>query len=78
MMVGLRLARLPEGASWRQMFALSMLCGIGFTMSLFIGMLAFNDPILQEEAKVGILVGSLVAGLGGYTLFRFSTPAPHS
>ena len=55
------------------MFGVAMLCGIGFTMSLFIGLLAFaNHPVLQSEVKVGILGGSLVAGLLGYLLLRFA------
>ena len=60
------LAELPAHASWNQMLGVSLLCGIGFTMSLFIGLLAFDDPALQDEVKFGILTGSLLAGLAGY------------
>lgn len=71
--VTLGLAQLPMGANWRQMGGIAALCGIGFTMSLFIGMLAFaQSPVLQEEVKLGILAGSLVAGLIGAALLRFS------
>ncbi|MDD2867842.1 Na+/H+ antiporter NhaA [Neomegalonema sp.] len=63
-------AELPAGANWTQMFGLSLLCGIGFTMSLFIGLLAFTDPALQDRVKFGILAGSLLAGLGGYLVLR--------
>lgn len=69
--IRLGLADLPMGAGWLQMVGVSLLCGIGFTMSLFIGLLAFaNDPLLQDEVKVGILLGSLVAGLAGWAVLR--------
>ena len=72
-MVRLRLADLPAEASWAQVFGVALLCGIGFTMSLFIGMLAFDDPALQDEVKLGILTGSGVAGAAGYLVLRFSS-----
>ena len=51
----------------------AMLCGIGFTMSLFIGLLAFADnPALQAEVKIGIIMGSLAAGLMGAAILRFA------
>lgn len=59
------LTDLPAHASWGQMIGVAFLCGIGFTMSLFIGLLAFNDPAVQDHVKIGILLGSLVAGLLG-------------
>ncbi len=71
--IGSGIARLPQSASWLQMGGVSLLCGIGFTMSLFIGLLAFaNHPVLQSEVKVGILGGSMVAGILGYLILRFS------
>ncbi|MGT2465489.1 Na+/H+ antiporter NhaA [Mesorhizobium atlanticum] len=52
------LAELPANARWLHMLGISLLCGIGFTMSLFIGLLAFaGDPALQDAVKVGILAG---------------------
>jgi NhaA family Na+:H+ antiporter len=76
------LADLPMGAGWLQMVGVSLLCGIGFTMSLFIGLLAFaNDPAMQDEVKVGILLGSGMAGLAGWALLRVAprdVPAPAS
>ncbi len=63
-------ADLPAHATWPQMFGVSMLCGIGFTMSLFIGLLAFDDPSMQDRVKYGILAGSLLAGMVGYLILR--------
>lgn len=58
-------AALPDGVGWRQLWGVSLLCGIGFTMSLFIAGLAFADPALLDSAKVGILAGSLISGVAG-------------
>lgn len=64
-------ARLPAGASWTQLFGVAILCGIGFTMSLFISALAFaNHAVLQEEVKIGILGASLIAGVSGWLVLR--------
>jgi len=63
-------ASLPAGVSWKQVYGVGWLAGIGFTMSLFIGGLAFDDDAHIMMGKVGILVGSLIAGLGGYLLLR--------
>jgi len=65
LLVKLGLADLPARASWGQMMGTAFLCGIGFTMSLFIGLLAFNDPVVQDHVKIGILLGSVVAGILG-------------
>src|SRR5690606_13268205 len=71
-LVKLDWADLPVGASWMQMLGTTLLCGVGFTMSLFVSLLAFNEPLLQDEAKIGILIGSLISGLAGYTVLRFA------
>ncbi len=76
--VKLGVAERPSGASWAQVYAVAILCGIGFTMSLFIATLGFNDPAILNGAKLGILVGSLISALAGYFLLRatFSSPKP--
>lgn len=66
-----------RGATWLQIYAVAMLCGIGFTMSLFIGGLAFPDrPALIDEAKIGVLMGSLAAALTGYVVLRLAPLHP--
>ena len=65
-----KLADLPEGVTWRHIYGVSWLAGIGFTMSLFISALAFGDPPALETAKSGILVASLIAGIVGFLLLR--------
>jgi Na+:H+ antiporter, NhaA family len=70
--IRLRLADLPAHATWPQLYGVSVLCGIGFTMSLFIGLLAFDDPHLQDETKIGVLTGSLLSAIAGWLIIRLS------
>ncbi len=63
--VCLHIAKLPQGVAWRHLLGAAWLGGIGFTMSLFISQLAFTQPEMREEAKVGILTASLLAGIIG-------------
>jgi NhaA family Na+:H+ antiporter len=64
--IRLGIATRPEGSSWRQMFGVSIMCGIGFTMSLFIGLLAFPDAVhLQSSVKLGVLIGSACSAVAG-------------
>jgi NhaA family Na+:H+ antiporter len=65
--VRLRLAELPAGVKWTQLLGVGCLCGIGFTMALFIASLAFASPLLLDQAKVGILGASLLSGLLGWS-----------
>ena len=71
--VKLGLAGKLRGATWLQIYGVSLMCGIGFTMSLFIGALAFpGDPLLIEEAKIGVLLGSLLSAIAGFAVLRFA------
>jgi NhaA family Na+:H+ antiporter len=65
LMVRLKWAAIPGNASWRQVLGVAALGGIGFTMSLFIGGLAFNDDSLSELVRLGVIVGSLMSGIWG-------------
>ncbi len=71
-------ATMPRGTTWMQVYGLSLLCGIGFTMSLFIGALAFpGNALLIEEAKIGILLGSLFSAVVGYLVLRLAPLHKH-
>lgn len=73
-------AKLPQGATWLQFYAVSVLCGIGFTMSLFIGTLAFDGlpPEYLTEVKLGVLIGSLVSAILASALLVMSKPSPEA
>ena len=69
------LADLPARASWAQFYGIALLCGIGFTMSLFIGLLAFPESeALQSQTKIGVIAGSLLSGVSGWLLLRLAKP----
>jgi NhaA family Na+:H+ antiporter len=68
--------RLPRHTTWRHVFGLAALAGIGFTVSLFVTGLAFDDPALTDLAKIGIFAGSGTAGLIGYLFLRFTGKSP--
>ena len=69
----------PRGATWLQLYGIALLCGIGFTMSLFIGTIAFpGRPGLTDAARIGILLGSCLSAVAGYLVLRFAPKAPQS
>ena len=77
-----RIARLPQATSWAQLAGASMLAGIGFTMSLFIGILAFDEPAYAAPVRLGVLSASVIAAVVGYiTLSRarvVAAPSPET
>ena len=78
-MVRLGFADMPKYASTAQLYGVSVLCGVGFTMSLFIGALAFGDAALVDQTKIGVMIGSGLSALLGYVVLRVShadIPAP--
>jgi Na+:H+ antiporter, NhaA family len=72
-LVRLGLARLPEGATWQQLAGVASLCGVGFTMSLFIGSLAFESLEYFTPLRLGVIVGSTLSGVSGCLLLRFAS-----
>jgi len=78
--IGAKVAALPQGVGWRHLQGASLLCGVGFTMSLFIASLAFEqggEAYLGLE-RLGILLGSLLSGVAGYAVLRLAPPQPGS
>ena len=76
--VKLGLARVPDGASWGSLYGVSILCGVGFTMSLFVGSLAFENSVFSPEMvfdeRLGIILGSLLSGVMGYIVLHLTLP----
>jgi NhaA family Na+:H+ antiporter len=76
--IKLGVARMPKGANWGSLYGVSILCGVGFTMSLFVGSLAFENVAVSQEAvfdeRIGISVGSLLSGIMGYIVLHLSLP----
>ncbi|MBS0490373.1 MULTISPECIES: Na+/H+ antiporter NhaA [unclassified Phenylobacterium] len=72
--IGLKLARRPTGAKWLELYGVSLLCGVGFTMSLFIGGLAFdpNDTLAQTEVRMGVIAGSILSALVGMGVLAYA------
>lgn len=74
----LRLTELPQGMNLHNVIGAGLIAGVGFTMAIFISNLAFTDPVLTNSAKIGILIGSFVAGILGYLFMRFTGKASKS
>jgi NhaA family Na+:H+ antiporter len=74
--VRMGIARLPDGATWLQVYGVSVLGGIGFTMSLFIGTLAFAGPDQGAAVRLGVLAGSVLSALFGYFILRRALSSP--
>ncbi len=72
LLVKTRLAQRPEGASWMHIYGVSVIAGIGFTMSLFIGLLAFHEESAQNLVKIGVISGSLLSAIWGWMVFRIA------
>ncbi len=70
--VKLKIAVLPKGANWKQITGIGFLGGLGFTMSLFIANLAFDNPEYLNPAKIGILIGSLISGIIGFFILNLT------
>ncbi|OZI72091.1 Na+/H+ antiporter NhaA [Bordetella genomosp. 12] len=73
--IRLGIASLPRQASYLQLYGVALLCGIGFTMSLFIGALAFDSQAARDATKIGVLAGTVCSALAGYLLLRSSRRA---
>jgi len=74
--VALGIAPAPRGATWMQIYGVSLLCGIGFTMSLFISDLAFRSGPQADQAHAGIVIGTLLSALAGYIVLRLAPLHP--
>ena len=74
--VKMKIAALPQGVSWKQIIGVALLAGIGFTMSLFITTLAFNDAQLVTDAKLGIFIASIISGAVGYFVLKKASTTP--
>ncbi|HEY9235168.1 MAG TPA: Na+/H+ antiporter NhaA [Phenylobacterium sp.] len=72
--IWLKLARRPTGAKWLELYGVSLLCGIGFTMSLFIGGLAFDphDGLAQTQVRMGVITGSILSTLAGMAVLAYA------
>src|SRR5690606_9047966 len=74
LMVKMKIANLPENTTWKHIFGLALLAGVGFTMSLFITNLAFTEIQLIDQAKYGILIASLISGTAGVLVLKSIKP----
>ena len=70
LLVKLGWGRMPQGCNWKHIYAMSLMCGIGFTISLFIGALSYADSPLIAQARIGVFIGSLASALFGFLLMK--------
>lgn len=70
----IKICAIPANVTWRQYYGMACVTGVGFTMSLFIGTLAFSGYELQSAVRMGVLLGSITSGLLGYAILRFGVP----
>ena len=71
-LIKLGIASMPKGTSFKQFYGVAVMCGIGFTMSLFVGHLSFtNDETLLNQVRIGVLSGSLLSAIGGAIILKF-------
>ena len=73
-LIKLGFAKLPSGVRWRELYGVCILAGIGFTMSLFIGGLAFDSHLMKVETRIGVLGGSIISGVMGYMWLNMVLP----
>ena len=71
--IKLGIALLPDKSNWTMLYGVAILCGVGFTMSLFIGSLAFTEAESINQVRLGVLLGSLISALGGYLVLLYAT-----
>ena len=74
--IGLGIAKKPQDSSWAMLYGISLICGVGFTMSLFIGSLAFEHGGFSQFAalKIGVITGSVASAFGGWLVLHLSLP----
>lgn len=72
MLIKNKIVKMPEGANWKNIYAVSVIAGIGFTMSLFIGGLAFKDENIKELVKLGVICGSMLSAIWGIIILKTS------
>ena len=78
LVIGFKISSKPADVTWPQLYGVSILCGIGFTMSLFIGGLSYQNAFLQAEVRLGVMVGSVLSAIAGYVFLRLcSRPVQH-
>ncbi len=76
--IKLKLAKMPNNMTWASLYGTSALCGIGFTMSLFIGSLAFEESGINRmfDERLGIIIGSVISGIIGFLILKFVLKKP--